>query len=65
MGLLRFTPEGWSEVIRISSELNQAERDSMHMTGTLQKVIDAGRIPITAEPYISKWGEVDSQMDLE
>lgn len=64
MGLLRFTPEGWSEVLRIRAGLPAAECDRMHMTGTLQKVIEAGRIAIEAIPYELTWGEVDSAEDL-
>jgi choline kinase len=65
MGLLRFTPEGWSEVLRIRSSLSIAECDSMHMTGTLQRVIDAAKIEVAAIPYVGSWGEVDSANDLE
>jgi choline kinase len=64
MGLLRFTPEGWAEVARIRSILSTAECDRMHMTGTLQRVIDAGQITITAGPYAGEWGEIDSAKDL-
>lgn len=64
MGLLRFTPEGWAEVVRIRSELTAEQCDKMHMTGTLQKVIDAGKIAINAVPYTDHWGEVDSAQDL-
>jgi choline kinase len=64
MGLLRFTPEGWAAVQRIRSDLTPQECDKMHMTGTLQKVIDAGYIAITPVPYTGKWGEIDSAEDL-
>jgi choline kinase len=65
MGLLRFAPEGWREVVRIRDSLTTAECDRMHMTGTLQKVIDAGRVPIQAIPYELGWGEIDSAEDLK
>lgn len=64
MGLLRFTPESWKEVLRIRETLPSSECDRMHMTGTLQKVIEAGHIPIEAIPYELSWGEVDSAEDL-
>lgn len=64
MGLLRFTPEGWAEVLRIRKELTSEQCDKMHMTGTLQKVIDEGRVAIAAVPYTGEWGEVDSAEDL-
>lgn len=64
MGLLRFTPEGWAEVTRIRASLKPNEYDQMHMTGTLQRVIQRGRIAIAAIPYALVWGEVDSAEDL-
>lgn len=64
MGLLRFTPAGWAEVLRIRAELSPAERDMMHMTGTLQKIIEAGRLSVSVVPYTGEWGEVDSAEDL-
>lgn len=64
MGLLRFTPEGWGEVLRIRSQLSSSECDLMHMTGTLQRVIEAGRIAIEAISCEAPWGEIDSAEDL-
>lgn len=64
MGLLRFTPTGWNELARIRSGLSNEQRDKMHMTGTLQKVIESGRVAVTAIPYEKEWGEVDSPDDL-
>lgn len=64
MGLLRFTPPGWREIARIRERLTDAERDRMHMTDTLQKVVEAGRVPVSAVRYEGEWGEVDSAEDL-
>lgn len=64
MGLLRFTPAGWAEVLRIRAGLDGALCDRMHMTGTLQRVIEAGNVPVAALPYAGQWGEVDSAEDL-
>ena len=64
MGLLRFTPEGWKEIQRIRDNLSLDDRDKIHMTGILQKVIEHGRIRIAAIPYLQSWGEVDSESDL-
>ena len=64
MGLLRFTPESWTEMLRIRASLTQTECDKMHMTGTLQKVIEAGNIPVAGVSYVGEWGEVDSAEDL-
>jgi len=64
MGLLRFSPEGWREIVRIRKELALKETDEMHMTGALQKVIDANNLSISAIPYYGEWGEIDSAQDL-
>ena len=64
MGLLRFTPDGWAEVQRLRAQLSDAERDPIHMTGTLQKVLEAGRVSVAALPTTGPWGEVDSAEDL-
>ena len=64
MGLLRITPVAWAEIQRLRSVLPNDERDRMHMTGTLQRVIEAGRLPVHAVAYREPWGEVDSADDL-
>jgi choline kinase len=65
MGLLRFTPVGWAEILRVRNFFSSEELDKMHMTGTLQKVIDAGHVAIAALPYTGEWGEIDSAEDLQ
>lgn len=64
MGLLRIAPEGWREIERVRAKLSETDRDRMHMTGTLQLVVKAGRVPIAALPYDLPWGEIDSADDL-
>ncbi len=64
MGLLRFTPEGWGEVELIRTSVTSDVCDKMHMTGMLQRVIVAARMPITALPFEGEWGEVDTPDDL-
>lgn len=63
MGLLRFSPQGWQRVSRLRAQLSAEERDHMHMTGTLQKLIEQHEV-IHALPYHGQWGEIDSQNDL-
>ncbi len=65
MGLLKISPEGWAEIARIRGILTQRQKDKMHMTGTLQMVIKARRIPVAAVPYTGIWGEIDSADDLD
>ncbi len=64
MGLLRITPVAWAEIQRLRSALPGEVRDRMHMTGTLQRVIEAGYLPVNAIAYRDRWGEVDSADDL-
>lgn len=65
MGLLRVSPKGWSELLRIRKNLSQKQRDETHITGTLQMVIEAKRLQVSAIPYHGVWGEIDSESDLK
>lgn len=64
MGLLRFTPAGWDEVQRLRALMPHAEADATHITGILQRVIAAERVPVAAIPYTGVWGEIDNPSDL-
>jgi choline kinase len=64
MGLLRFTPQSWKELSRIRADMGDLERDRMQMTGALQRIIDAGRMPVRAVRYDGSWGEIDTPGDL-
>jgi choline kinase len=64
MGLLRFTPQAWQEALRVVHSLPESERNAIHMTATLQRIIDAQRVPIRAVPYDGEWFEFDSASDL-
>ncbi len=65
MGLLYFTPKGWNEVKRIRAGCSQPQKDAMDMTGLLQQVILAGKMPVHALACQGRWGEIDSPKDLE
>ncbi len=64
MGLLRLTPVAWREISCIREKLTSQEHERMDTTGTLQRIIEAGRIAIAAIPYTGIWGEVDTEADL-
>jgi len=64
MGITFFTPDGWKEFNFVRSSLSQDLADQMHMTGSLQGVIEADNISILGVPYEREWGEVDSESDL-
>ncbi len=65
MGLLKFTKNGWAEIVHIRDSLAKKQKDKIHMTGILQMVIDSCRQPILAIPYLGVWGEIDSAEDLK
>jgi len=65
MGLLRFTPNGWSEFQNIRNSIPLKEINSLDMTKTLQMFLQKSLMPIHTIPYNGKWGEVDSETDLQ
>lgn len=65
MGLLKITPNGWEKISELRKTLSSATRDKMHMTGTLQKLIESNAVKILAVPYTSEWGEFDNPEDIK
>lgn len=63
MGLLKFTPAGWSRVEALLATLTPAEQDKLDMTSLLSRLI-AGGAAITTVATAPGWGEVDSEADL-
>jgi choline kinase len=63
MGLLRFTPRGWSAVEEFLATLKPDVLDRLDMTTLIQKLIERG-IAISAVPVTQPWYEVDSKSDL-
>tara|TARA_Y100001968_G_scaffold169982_1_gene155614 strand:- start:628 stop:1362 length:735 start_codon:yes stop_codon:yes gene_type:complete len=63
MGLLKFTPAGWSRIADYLESLSTEIVDSMDMTSLLQNLIQAG-VQINATPIKDRWFEVDSESDL-
>jgi choline kinase len=64
MGLLKFSPVGWKRVEEYREQLPVVMQDNMHMTGTLNSIIQKNDIKIKAIPYEGEWGEFDSPEDL-
>lgn len=64
MGLLRFTPAGWSEIQAMRQSLTNETRNKLDMTSALQAVLQRGNKKIQAVPYCGAWGEIDSADDL-
>ena len=64
MGLLRFSPKGWSHATSLANKLTTSQKRKLDMTSLLQLIIDENEMSIEAIPYIGKWGEVDTIEDL-
>lgn len=64
MGLVKFTPPGWSDANRILSSLPDKICDQMDMTALLRELINAG-ISVDTIPIKGKWFEFDSENDLK
>jgi choline kinase len=64
MGLLAFTPQSWEEISRVLAAMPAHEVDALSMTSLLSQVIGAGQA-LRGVPYEGRWGEVDSETDLE
>ena len=63
MGLLRFTPSGWGQVVACLETLSSTVRDQLDMTGLLGRLI-AADVPIMGVPINEPWCEVDTLSDL-
>jgi L-glutamine-phosphate cytidylyltransferase len=63
MGLLKFTPKGWTWVMDAICEMSAQAQDKLDMTSLLRKLISLG-LPIEAIPVQGAWGEIDSESDL-
>lgn len=64
MGLLKFTPFGWSQVTSAFEHYTIDELDKLDMTSLLRKLITLN-IPIKTIAYSNIWGEVDNCNDLK
>lgn len=63
MGLLRFTPTGWTAVETFLASLPSEEVDRLDMTTLLRRLIGSG-VCVRAIPVEGRWCEVDSARDL-
>ena len=61
MGLLKFTPSGWTVA---KKSISKANVDKLSMTEFLQKLVSLNE-KIQALEYDEVWGEVDSVQDLD
>ena len=63
MGLLRFTPAGWSSVEAFLAKQPPETVDRLDMTGMLMKLINSGN-KIRGVAINEPWGEVDCASDI-
>ncbi len=63
MGLLKFTPRGWMDVEAELASLDTRARDSLDMTGLLQRLL-CQKVAIRTIGTDGQWGEIDNPSDL-
>ncbi len=63
MGLLKFTPDGWSNVFHILKSLEDDELDRISITEVLQYAI-SNNVSVHGVPISGQWGEIDHPSDL-
>jgi choline kinase len=64
MGLLKFTPNGWNQVLRHLLRFDSSSVDVMDMTSLLSSLIKDG-VRVDAVSTDDCWYEVDTQNDLK
>ncbi len=64
MGLLRISPDGWTQIIGLLAELSASDRDRLDMTSLLSRLLDRN-VRIGTIPLAGRWCEVDSEDDLK
>ena len=63
MGLLKFSPAGWQSVTTAIESIPPHERDPLHMTGLLQRMIAMGTT-VHGVAVSEPWFECDSADDV-
>jgi len=64
MGLLKFTPPGWSAVEALLGTLDPRIRDRLDMTGLLRRLLAEKHLPIDTFATDGQWGEIDNLEDV-
>ena len=64
MGLLRFTPRGWNELVNLWRLLPTQIADQEDLTSMLRRIIKSNSIQVSGFPIQGNWGEIDSETDL-
>ncbi len=64
MGLLKFTPPGWSAIEALLSTLDSTVRDRLDVTGLLRRLLIEKEVDIGTLGTDGQWGEIDNPEDL-
>ena len=64
MGLLKFTPQGWSAVSDLLAALDEPTRRRFDMTSLIRRLLAEG-YPVAAVPVDGRWCEVDQDTDVK
>jgi choline kinase len=64
MGLLKFTPPGWSAVESLLNTLDPGVRDRLDVTALLRRLLATKVFPIGTFGTAGQWGEIDNLEDL-
>jgi choline kinase len=64
MGLLKFTPPGWSAIEALLGTLDATTRDRLDMTGLLRRLLTGKRLAVSTFATEGQWGEIDSPEDV-
>ena len=65
MGIVKISPNGWTEMRAAIKSLSPEERLNLDMTTCIQLMIERNRLKIATFAYEGNWGEIDSESDLE
>ena len=64
MGLIKFTPNSWEILKALRQTLKAEVKDKMHMTNTLNLILQKQLLKIKAISFNGIWAEFDSAEDL-
>ena len=64
MGIIKFTPKGWSTVQKVREKLSLTECKRIDITSALGKIVETNHTEVKGVKYEKPWGEVDTKSDL-
>lgn len=64
LGLLRLTPRGWTEAVRVAAAAARDGDPVRDITDVLTRVVSAGRLEVRTMPISGVWWEFDHPRDI-